>query len=234
MVETPERALVVMPHPNDGEVWCGGTVARWVKEGSEVYFLLCTDGGKGTTDPEMTPDRLASIREQEQRAGARILGVKELATLGYSDGELEESREFLGGVVRAVRRFRPDVVLCPEIHRRGSPWHRDYRITGQVTADAVYPYARDRLHFNELFVEEGLEPHKAGTVLFWGPDAPDTFVDIGDTVETKIKALLCHVSQASGLPAQEVGDLVRERARQASEGSGYQYGEAFRKIEFRR
>ena len=83
-------------------------------------------------------------------------------------------------------------------------------------------------------LEEGLEPHKAGTVLFWGPDTPDTFVDIGDTVETKIKALLCHVSQTSGLPTQEIGDLVRERATQAAEGSGYQYAEAFRKIEFRR
>ena len=106
-------------------------------------------------DPEMTPHRLAPIREQEQRDAALILGVKELVTLGYPDGELEDTREFRGEVVRAVRRSRPDLVLCPEIYRRGSPWHRDYRITGQVTADAVYPYARDRLHFSELFAGGG-------------------------------------------------------------------------------
>ena len=233
MVETPERALVVIPHPNDAEFWCGGTVARWAKEGSEVFFLLCTDGGKGTSDPEMTPDLLAPIRKQEQRDAAGILGVREVVTLGYPDGELEDTREFRGEVVRAVRRFRPDVVLCPEIHRRSSPWHRDYRIAGQVTADAAYPYARDPLHYHELLAE-GLEPHKAGMVLFWAPDAPDTFVDIEDTVETKIRALLCHGSQASGLPVEELEESVRERARQAAERSGYRYAEAFRKIEFRR
>ena len=233
MVETPERALVVIPHPNDAEFWCGGTVARWAKEGADVFFLLCTDGGKGTSDPEMTPNRLAPIREQEQRDAARTLGVKEVVVLGYPDGELEDTREFRGEVVRAVRRFRPDIVLCPEIHRRSSPWHRDYRIAGQVTADAVYPYARDSLHYHELLAE-GLEPYKAGMVLFWAPDSPDSLVDIEHTVETKIKALLCHASQASGRSVQEFEDSVRERARQAAKGSAYKYAEAFRKIEFRR
>ena len=170
MVETPERALVVIPRPNDAEFWCGGTVARWAKEGSDVFFLLCTDGGKGTSDPEMTPDRLAPIREQEQRDAAGILGVREVVTLGYPDGELEDNGEFRGEVVRAVRRFRPDVVLCPEIHRRSSPWHRDYRIAGQVTADAAYPYARPSI--TTSYWQRGWSPIKLGWSSFGRPTLP--------------------------------------------------------------
>jgi len=234
MVETPGSALVVIPHPDDGEGWCGGTVARWIKEGAEVYYVLCTDGGKGSNDLEMTPDRLAVIREKEQIEAAATLGVKEVVLLRHPDGELEDTREFRKEIVRAIRRFRPDVVLCPDPYRRNSYWHRDHRITGQVAADATFPYARDHLHFHELFKDEGLAPHKAGMILFWAPDVPDTFIDIGETIDMKIKSLLCHDSQVSKNPDRDAAEWVRERARQSAEGSGFQYAEAFRKVEFRR
>ena len=234
MVEVPAVGLVVIPHPDDGEGSCGGTVAKWIKGGAEVYYVLCTDGGKGTSDPDMTPERLGAIREKEQLEAASLLGVKEVVMLRYPDGELEDTREFRKEIVRAIRRFRPDIILCPDPYRHNSHWHRDHRHTGQVTADAAFPYARDRLHFPELMREEGLEPHKTGTILFWAPDVPDTFIDIGDTIQAKIKALLCHRSQISTRPSRVIGKAMREGAQRAAQGSGFKYAEAFRKIEFRR
>ena len=234
MIETPGCALVVIPHPDDAEEWCGGTVAKWIKEGAEVYYVLCTDGSKGSNQPEMTSEKLAAIREKEQLDAASSLGVKEVMLLRHPDGELEDTKEFRKEIVRAIRRFRPDIVLCPDPYRRMSHWHRDHRISGLVTADASFPYARDHLHFQELFKEEGLEPHKTGMILFWAPDIPDTIVDISESIEMKIKALLCHNSQISGRANRDVGDSVRERSSEAAQGSGFQYAEAFRKIEFRR
>lgn len=234
MVERPEVALVVIPHPDDGEGWSGGTVAKWVKDGTQVYYVLCTDGGKGSNDPDMTSERLAAIREKEQLEAASALGVKDVVLLRYPDGELEDTPEFRKEIVRAIRRFRPDLILCPDPYRIRSSWHRDHRLTGQVTVDAAFPYARDHLHFQELFVEEGLTTHKTGTILFWAPDVADTWIDIAETIDMKVKALECHNSQMSKRPGYDAGESVRERAKQAAEGSEFQYAEAFRKIEFRR
>ena len=234
MLEAPGSALVVIPHPDDAEGWCGGTVAKWIKQSAEVFYVLCTDGGKGSNDPEMTSERLAVVRGKEQLKAAATLGVKEVVPLRYPDGELEDTTEFRKSIVRAMRMFRPDIVLCPDPYRRNSHWHRDHRIAGQVTADAAFPYARDHLHFQELFTEEGLEPHKTGMILFWAPDVPDTFVDIGESIDMKIKALLCHDSQFSGRRDRDLGQSVRERASEHAQSSGFEYAEAFRKIEFRR
>ena len=233
MEETPGRVLVVIPHPDDGEGWCGGTVARWIKEGAQVLYVLCTDGGKGTDDPGMRPERLAEIREREQLDAASALGVEDVVLLHHPDGELEDSAEFRKELVRAIRRFRPDVILSPDPYRRSSHWHRDHRIAGQVAADAAFPYARDHLHFQDLHTDEGLATHKAGTILFWAPDTPDTHVDITDYIEAKARALLCHRSQAKGRSEEEAAERVRERARLAADGSGLEYAEAFRKVEFR-
>ena len=232
MIEVPKRALVVTPHPDDAEIACGGTVASWVRQGAEVYYVLCSDGSKGSEDPSMSSQRLAAIRKQEQLDAAARLGVKEVVTLGYPDGELEDTREFRREMVRAIRRFRPEVVIAPDPHRRSFYFHRDHRITGQVTQDAVFPYARDRLHFPELAIE-GLDPHKVSTMLFWGPEESDTYLDITDTMDLKIEALQCHKSQVSGLSEDEASNWLRNWCREAGEKAGYQYAEGYRKVEFR-
>ncbi len=232
MDETPQRVLVVIPHPDNAEFWCGGTVARWVKDGSQVHFVLCTDGGKGTSDPEISADELGSLREKQQQESGKILGVQEVVLLHHSDGELEDTREFRREIVRQIRRVKPEVVMCPEPYRKNLAWHRDHRVTGQVTLDAVFPYARDHLHFEELWRDEGLEPHKTGTVLFWGTEQADTFLDINDTVGAKTKALLCHQSQMSR-SHEELEQFVRECAEAAGADQGYRYAESFRKINFR-
>ena len=234
MIDTPGRALVVVPHPDDAEAWCGGTVAKWVRDGSEVDYVLCTDGAKGSNDPEMTSERLSRIREKEQLEAASALGVKEVVMLRHLDGELEDTDGFRKEIVRAIRRCRPDTLLCPDPYKRAFNWHRDHRIAGQVAVDAAFPYARDHLHYRELLSDEGLETHKTGTILFWAPDVADTFVDISETIDLKIAALLRHGSQLWNRAEGSVGESVRKRAIQAAEGSGYEYAEAFRKIEFRR
>ncbi|MBM3924428.1 MAG: PIG-L family deacetylase [SAR202 cluster bacterium] len=230
--ETPKRVLVVTPHPDDAEISCGGTVAKWVKAGAEAYYVLCTDGGKGSEDPKMTHKRLAKIRLKEQMDAAAVLGVKDVVPLGHPDGELEETREFRGQIVLAIRRFKPDVVICPDPYRRTFYFHRDHRITGIVTQDAVFPYARDRLHYAE-HEKEGLEPHKTPTILFWGAEECDTYIDITDTLELKVEALKKHDSQVGGLSSDDTEKWLRDWAKDMGKKAGYEYAEAYRKVSFR-
>lgn len=234
-IETPERAMLVIPHPDDGESGCAGTVAKWVSEGCAMLYVVCTNGNKGTADPEMTSERLAEIREAEQREAAKRLGVEDVVFLRHGDGELEDTREFRGQIVREIRRFRPDVALAMDPYRQLTHSHRDHRVSGQVTMDACFPYARDPLHYPE-HIAEGFEPFKVGALLLWGSENPDVAVDITPTIDKKMEALAAHVSQLSEDPAR-IDGFVRRRAQQAAEravGLGYDFAETFRRITFRR
>ena len=233
MDETPQRVLVITPHPDDADFWCSGTIAKWIGDGATVRYVLCTDGGKGTTDPNISSAELSKIREQEQADAAESLGVQELVLLHRPDGFLEDDDEFRKELVRQIRQVQPDVVLCPEPYRKNLAWHRDHRITGQVTLDAVFPCARDHLHFVELWRDEGLEPHKTGTILFWGTEQADTTIDISDSMDAKFKAVSAHQSQMDGRTAKEIEEFIKERAQVSEGGSGKEYVEAFRKITFR-
>lgn len=233
MEESPQRALVVIPHPDDAEFWCAGTVATWVKAGASVHYLLCTDGGKGASDGEMTSGQLAAVREREQQEAANILGVQDVVMLHHPDGELEDTKDFRKEIVREIRRVQPEVVLCPEPYRRNLAWHRDHRITGQVALDAVFPCARDHLHFSELWEQEGLETHKTGTVLLWGAEQPDTHIDISDSISVKVRAVLAHKSQMKSRTESQVEEFVKEWATNAGADQEFGYAEAFRKVTFR-
>ncbi len=239
---TPERALVVIPHPDDAEVWAGGTIARWVRGGSEVHYVLCTDGSKGTDDPEIDPIELAATRGGEQMAAADILGIKNVVMLGRPDGELEDTSDFRRDVVRQIRVIKPDVVLTAEPYRRNMQWHRDNRITGQVALDAVFPYARDHLHFGDLFANEGIEPHKTAAVMFWGSENPNTFVDIEADFDVKMDAVLAHRSLARDRSREQLEEFMRARAKEAAQAGndypdedfrGLTLAEAFRRVTFR-
>lgn len=231
--DTPRRVLVVTPHPDDAEFWCGGTIAKWLGDGATVRYVVCTDGGKGTSDPNVSSADLAKMREREQADAVESLGVQELVLLRHPDGSLEDDDEFRKELVRQIRQAQPDVVLCPEPYRKNLAWHRDHRITGQVTLDAVFPCARDHLHFEELWRDEGLEPHKTPVILFWGTEQADTIIDISGTVEAKMRAVRAHKSQVNGWNEAEIEDFVKERAREAISDSGLEFAEAFRKISFR-
>ncbi|MEO2142263.1 MAG: PIG-L family deacetylase, partial [bacterium] len=149
------------------------------------------------------------------------------------DGSLEDDDELRRELVRQIRQVQPDVVLCPEPYRKNLAWHRDHRIAGQVALDAVFPCARDHLHFVELWRDEGLEPHKTPTMLFCGTENADTTIDITESMDAKIKAVAAHKSQMDGRSLKEIEDFVRERAQVSEGGSGKEYVEAFRKVTFR-
>jgi len=222
-----KRALVVAAHPDDSEFGCGGTAALWSRQGWEFYYLVCTNGNKGSADPEMTPERLAPLRQEEQRAAARRLGVKDVFFLNYEDGELTYTRKLLGDVVRHIRRIRPYAVFTsdPEsiIVRDSFVNHSDHRCAGLVAIDAVYPAARDRWNFPE-HLEEGLEPHNVKEIYIWSMGQGNFSVDITDIVDLKFQALLEHKTQFGD--GTEFLRLVKERWRDESG----RYLERFRRV----
>ncbi len=228
MVESAQ-VMVVTPHPDDAEFGVAGTVVRWVREGKSVVYVVCTNGDKGTGDPDMKPGELAKIREKEQLAVAELLGVREVIFLRYPDQSLEDTPEFRKEIVRQIRKYRPDTVVTADPYRRYI-WHRDHRIAGQVTLDAVFPYARDHLAYPDLLAE-GLQPHKVKEVLLWATENPNYCSDITDTFDIKIAALRCHKSQLGRHPASEMEKWLRERAKAMAEGEDFELGEAFHRAE---
>jgi len=184
--------MVVTPHPDDAEFGVAGTVARLTREGKKVVYVVCTNGDKGTDDRNMKPEEIARIREQEQLAAAKLLGVSDVVFLHYPDQSLEDSDEFRKALVRVIRLYQPYAVVTADPYRKYM-WHRDHRIAGLVTLDAVFPYSRDHLSYPEL-LDEGLEPHKVREMWFWASDEPNYRLDVTDTFDTKMAALGCHKS----------------------------------------
>ena len=233
----PERAMVIFAHPDDAEIGSGGVVARWVAAGCEVTYVLCTNGSAGTADRSLSAEQLVEQRAAEQRAAADFMGVKNLVMLRHSDGGLEDCREFRADIVRAIRTYRPHTVFAHDPHRIKAFQHRDHRIAGLVSTDAVYPFARDHLHFPEQITDEGLEPHKVRELWYWGPDEPDVIVDVTDSIDKQIAALIRHESQVPGLnvaPGQTIGERVKKGAAELARGYGFTYGAAFRRLIARR
>ena len=227
----PKRALVIVAHPDDAEFLCAGSVARWVSEGWEVGYVLVTSGDKGTHDEEMTSERLAEIREEEQRAAAKALGVSTCVFLGYPDGFVEDTAELRGELVREIRRFKPDVVVTWDPYRLGHN-HRDHRLTGQAALDAAYPLSRSHLYYPE-HLAEGLEPHRAKEALLAGSDRSNYHVDVSDFFHKKMKALRCHKSQLGRYPSSEVRKRVRQRMAEVGKEAGFKLAEAFHRLEWR-
>ncbi|HET6514103.1 MAG TPA: PIG-L deacetylase family protein [Thermodesulfovibrionales bacterium] len=228
----PADALVVVAHPDDAEFGVSGTVAKWIREGKEVVYVVCTSGEKGTSDRSMDPGRLAQIREKEQEAAARVLGVREVVFLRFPDQGLEDTAEFRKMIARQIRMYRPKTVVTSDPYRRYL-WHRDHRIVGQVTLDAVFPFARDHLAYPDL-LEEGLEPHKVREMLFVGSEDINYRTDITETFDKKIAALRCHESQMKELTVPDLEAWMREWACSMAEGADCELAEAFHRIEITR
>ncbi len=195
---SPERAMVIMAHPDDPEFFCGGTVALWCAAGTEVSYLILTNGNKGSDNPQMTPEKLAAIRQEEQKAAANALGVHRVIFFDAPDGELQPTLELRKAVVAEIRRFKPDVVIAPDPTRyyftNRYINHADHRAAGEVAIDAVFPAARNRMYHPEL-LNEGLEPHIVKDVYLTGPETPDLWINISEMFDTKLEAILCHTSQ---------------------------------------
>jgi LmbE family N-acetylglucosaminyl deacetylase len=228
MAETPVRALAVYAHPDDPDVGCGGTLAAWSAQGCEVHVLLCTDGDKGSTDPSVEPGELAARRAVEAAESASLIGLAGQESLHFPDGELRDDLGFQRALVAAVRRLRPDVVLCPDPTAVffGQDYfnHRDHRVTGWAVLDAVAPAAALPLYF------PGAGPaHQVSTVLLSGTLEPDVWVDISHTVEVKMRAVGCHRSQFPD-GAEWATSAVRGAAEDAGRSAGVPFAEGFRRL----
>jgi LmbE family N-acetylglucosaminyl deacetylase len=232
---TPGSALVIVAHPDDIEFSCAGTVARWANEGARVTYALLTNGAAGSSDPEMTRERLTSLREAEQRSAAKVVGVDRVEFLGYEDGLLEPTLEVRKEVVRLIRRVRPEVVVTTDPTSRYFADryvnHPDHRAAGEVTLAAVIPGSDTRLAYPEL-LDEGLEPVVLTGVWLMMNAEPNLVVDVTDFMDKKVESLRCHVSQIGEDPsADEVGWLYGMAEWQAS-AEPFRYGEAFKVVRF--
>jgi LmbE family N-acetylglucosaminyl deacetylase len=227
----PVHMMVITPHPDDAEFGVAGTVARWTGEGKDVIYVVCTNGDKGSNDPDVKPRELAGIREKEQLAAAKLLDVREVIFLRHPDQALEDTPEFRKEIVRLIRTYKPKVVVTADPYRRYI-WHRDHRITGQVTLDAIFPYARDFHSYPDL-LDEGLPPHKVEEVWLWAAQEPNYRTDITATFAAKVAALRCHKSQVGDYPSGGLEDRLRQRHKELAQGEDYELAEAFYRTEIR-
>jgi LmbE family N-acetylglucosaminyl deacetylase len=233
MTSKQAQIMVITPHPDDAEFGVAGTVVKWVKEGKDVVYVVCTNGNKGTSDINMKPEQLAEIREKEQLCAAEVLGVREVIFLRQEDQGLEDTPEFRKEFVRLIRQYRPEIVVTSDPYRRYL-WHRDHRITGQVVLDAVFPYARDLYAYPDL-LSEGLEPHKVKEVWLWTIMEDINYrSDITDTFDIKLKALRCHESQVGNSRFPDIEDRMRQWAKDRADGEDFELAEAFHRVEINR
>ena len=233
MESNAKRCMVIVAHPDDPEFFCGGTIARWVRQGMEIVYLVLTNGDKGSDEVTMTSGRLAALRQEEQRAAAQILGVEGVIFLGETDGELQATLSLRRQVVREIRRYRPHIVVCPDpaTYYFGSTYvnHPDHRAAGQVALEAIFPAARNRMYHPELLAE-GLSPHAVREIYLIGTSYPDCWVDITDSIDLKIEAIQAHASQVTD---QGVIERARQRAEDIDQYGRIVYREAFRHLVLR-
>ena len=221
----PSSAMTIFAHPDDAEFLVSGTIAKWTKAGCEVTFVVVTSGNVGTHEERFTRETLTRMREGEQEAAARVLGVKNVVFLGYDDCELVPTLELRRRLVREIRKFRPEIVIC------GDPqaWffedyyinHPDHRAAAAAALEAVFPCAEMEL----LWPEEGAV-HKVHAVYVCATHSPNTWIDITGTIDTKVESLRAYGSQVGGWdPSEKIRErAAREAARanrkQIEDGSG--------------
>jgi LmbE family N-acetylglucosaminyl deacetylase len=225
------RGMVVFAHADDAEYGSSGTVAKWCAEGWDVVYLVCTDGSKGSSDPEMSADRLVKVRQEEQRNAGKVLGLQDVVFLGFEDSMLEPSLTLRRDIAREIRRHKPDVLICPSPFRQSNNhrWleHPDHLAAGEAAMAAVFPTARDRLTFPEL-LEEGLEPHKVREVWVPSREDADCYVDVTDYIEVSVQALKQHKSQLGDFDSDS---HMREWRGRTGDRVGFQYAESFKRIQ---
>jgi LmbE family N-acetylglucosaminyl deacetylase len=233
-----ERVLVVSAHPDDPEFGSGATIAKLAAGGADVFYCICTDGSQGGEDPSVPDAELSERRYTEQRAAAEVLGVKDVAFLGFRDGHLEPNVELRKAITAEIRRRKPDLVITHTPVRmlltQGiGAFHPDHLAVGQAALSAVYPDARNPRAYPEL-LQQGLEPHKVREVWIPAFTESDHFVEVTDELlDRKIEAIMCHRSQFEkpGMEDGAPGKWVRERMRQTGERAGYQYAEGYKRLE---
>jgi len=229
-----KRVLAVFAHPDDPEFGAGGSMAKLATDGADVTYVIVTDGSQGGEDPKQKDSELTAIRQREQRAAAKVLGIKKVEFLGYKDGHLSADLKLRRDIVRMIRKHKPELVITHipgrvlDAPMGGS--HPDHIAVGEATMAAVYPDSRNPRAFRSL-LKEGYQPHVVDEV--WIPywTLGDYYVDISKTIDKKLEALKKHKSQVSK-PGNEwdVEKWIRKRSRDIGKKGGYRYAESFKRI----
>lgn len=233
------RVLVIVAHPDDAEFICGGTLARWSREGYQISYCICTDGNHGSHDEQMTPQLLAEIRQREQMAAARVFGTDDVHFLHFVDAELEPTIELRKAITRIIRKVRPHIVVCldPTMFWSGEGYinHPDHRASGEAALAAVMPSADTRLIFPELLVEN-LQPHKVSHIYLAATNSPNVWMPLTEEdLELKVRAIRAHASQIGDWPVEErMREWARANAEEARKhGVTCEYAESFRVVKLR-
>lgn len=221
--------LWVVAHPDDAEFSSAGTIARFANEGKRIVIVQVTSGDRGSSDRSVTPESLAKTRESEEQEAARRLGAAEVVFLRQPDGALVPDIGLREQITRMIRTHRPDVIVTHDPFR---PYalHPDHRAVGMATHDAVYPTARDHLYYPE-HLASGLEPHKTAEIWYFGSEEPDVFIDITDSFDAKVNALLAHRSQVG--EGDKLAERLRERSAELAKDQPFDLAEAFKSIQMR-
>ena len=231
MIEStvPERALAVFAHPDDPEVGCGGTLARWSAAGTEVHLVIANRGDKGSNDPSTDPDALATERAAEVARAADVLGLASVEHLGFDDGDLENDASLRTRLIGIVRRLRPNALIAPDPTAVffGDSYvnHRDHRQLGWAVLDSLVPAA------SPLYAPGEGTAHPVELVLLAGTLEPDAWVDIDHVFDVKVAAVACHESRLGSDPAL-IAAILDQRATEAGVAGGVARAEAFRRLRF--
>jgi LmbE family N-acetylglucosaminyl deacetylase len=227
----PKSAMAIFAHPDDIEFSTVGTLARWAKAGSRISYILLTSGDVGIDDPEISKKDAIRIREAESRKAAELAGAEEIKFLGQPDGMLEVTLELRKLLVKEIRRFKPEVVVCgdPTITLASESYinHPDHRAAATLAIDAAFPAAGQPTLFEELETEFGLTAHKPRKVYISSWSEQTEFVNIEGTIDLKIKALRAHESQMKGWDPEE---MVRNWSKETAKGKEMTYAEGFKVV----
>ena len=223
----PRRALVVSAHPDDIEFGAAGTVARWVREGWDVRYVIVTSGQRGTQDRDVSPEDFGKVREAEALEAARRTGVTDVTFLGHMDSQVAYGLDLQRDISRQFRFHRPHRLVAMDPAVLPTEFfvnHPDHRHVGTATLDITVSGGTTVAIFPEL-LDEGLEPWQ-GLEETWimGPAGGPEVVDVTETYATKLSALLAHESQVG----PEIEGFLGPRLAERGKPYGYAYAEAFR------
>ncbi len=226
--DLPARVLAIFAHPDDAETACGGTLATFAKNGSSVKLIYLAAGDKGSFDMSLEPRRVAEIRQFEANNAALHLGIDSVESYMIPDGEIFETEDLRFKIVKQIRSFRPNVVICPDptaVFFPGNYYnHRDHRTTGLAVMDCISPEAA-----MPFYHREAGEPYQVPTVLLSGTLHPDTAVDVSDGIDQKIKAVLAYESRVKN-DASYISEFLRKSAQRDGKLGDIAYAENFRRI----
>lgn len=187
-IESCENVLCVQPHPDDGDISSGATIAKLASLGKKVTYLFVTDGSAGITGKSRS--EAAKIRKDEETKAAGILGVKDLIWLDHPDAGEYSISDLKSEIIDVIRNLKPDLIMTVDPFLPYE-FHPDHISTGIATAQAA-------LFYNNSIVkktDKNYVPHALKAMAFFFTAFPNQFICVDDQWEIKFRAISEHKSQ---------------------------------------